>query len=118
LKKFRERVKGTRPAFCLGRVYLDERDGGMGERRADEFGFLTTGEEILEGGLSRRSSLGKGRDINERLVAIKITPRRVPGSAKEEEERTRVRFVREVEVLKVSEQNSDLYGPTLASCLR
>jgi len=105
LKKFRERVKGTRPAFCLGRVYLDERDGGMGEPSADEFGFLTTGEENLEGRLSRRSSLGKGREINERLVAIKITPRRVPGSAKEEEERTRVRFVREVEVLKVSEQN-------------
>lgn len=98
-------MKGTRPAFCLGRVYLDERDGGMGEPSADEFGFLTTGEENLEGRLSRRSSLGKGREINERLVAIKITPRRVPGSAKEEEERTRVRFVREVEVLKVSEQN-------------
>lgn len=105
MRKFRERVKGTRPAFCFGRVYLDERDGGMGEPRgtvSDEFGFLTTGDENLEGKLSRRSSWGKGRGINERLVAIKITPRSVPGSTMEEEERTRVRFVREVEVLRVS----------------
>jgi hypothetical protein len=106
LRKFRERVKGTRPPFCLGRVYLDERDGGMGEPRggvADEFGFLRIGEGSLEGKVSRHSSLGKGRNMNERLVAIKITPRRAPGSTKEEEERTRVRFVREVEVLKVGE---------------
>jgi hypothetical protein len=90
----------------LGRVYLDERDGGMGEPRggvADEFGFLRIGEGSLEGKVSRHSSLGKGRNMNERLVAIKITPRRAPGSTKEEEERTRVRFVREVEVLKVGE---------------
>ena len=97
-------MKGTRPAFCLGRVFLDERDGRMGSPMgavADEFGFLTAGEENQEGKLSRRSSLGKSRNMNERLVAIKITPRRTPGSTKEEEERTRVRFVREVEVLKV-----------------
>jgi len=112
-------VSGTRPGLRLapGKVYLDERDGEMGEpvkpsgSVVDEFGFLQVGEEER---LSRHPSLGKAtakdREKDNRLVAVKVTPRRVQGiakngngcaNAKEEEERTRVRFVREVEVLKV-----------------
>ena len=107
LRKFRDRVNGTRPGFRFGRTYLDESDGDMGEPRGgsvDELGLF--GGEGLDEGLSRQSSLGKEREKKERLVAVKVTPRRMSSSVKnvntkEEEERTRVRFVREVEVLKV-----------------
>ena len=107
LRKFRDRVNGTRPGFRFGRLYLDESDGDMGEPRGgsiDELGLF--GGQGLDEGLSRRSSLGKEREKKERLVAVKVTPRSVTSSVKnvntkEEEERTRVRFVREVEVLKV-----------------
>jgi hypothetical protein len=111
LKKFRDRVRGTRPAIRLGRAYLDERDGEMGwkegrvgvEVREDEVAEKE-GEHIHLGpNLSRHSSLRS--DIG-RLVAVKMTPRKVRGAKgkreRAEEERTRVGFVREVEVLKVS----------------
>ncbi|PPQ88682.1 hypothetical protein CVT25_010116 [Psilocybe cyanescens] len=143
LKKFRERVRGTRPAFRLGRVYLDERHGEMGEPRdvgtASAVGVMGGNRRVLDDGdsnmsvdspvdvdddgiglgasLSRQSSLGIGNGGgkgNGRLVAVKMTPRRanivVAGQThgtgigkerlREEEERTRVGFVREVEVLK------------------
>ena len=117
LKKFRDRVKGTRPAFRLGRAYLDERHGEMGwkeavgvggEEREDEAG--DQGGQIPRGvNLSRHSSL-RGNDTNARLVAVKMTPRKVRGAKgrreRAEEERTRVGFVREVEVLKVSASRS------------
>ncbi|TFK34875.1 hypothetical protein BDQ12DRAFT_688985 [Crucibulum laeve] len=147
LKKFRERVQGTRPASSGlgGRTYLDERHGEMGVLK-----------EMKENELSRNSSLGhnvqppphesnqiqspsstsstlsisppsssnasmrspfgslkrkqRGEGGRGRLVAVKMTPRRVElwggGGARaererrEEEERTRVGFVREVEVLR------------------
>lgn len=139
LRKFRARVSGTRPGLRLapGKVYLDERDGEMGEpvkpsgSVVDEFGFLQVMEE---GRLSRQSSLGKAtakdREKDDRLVAVKVTPRRIQGfgpkngngcaNAKEEEERTRVRFVREVEVLKVSKRGVFMlfaYASCCASCL-
>ena len=120
LRKFSKRVKGTRPASLLGRAYLDERHGEMGEPGDAEDGG--------DGPLSRHSSLNstKGsKTWDGRLVAVKMTPRRpargggavASGNGKgrsekeragerklrrEEEERTRVGFVREVEVLKVS----------------
>ncbi|CAA7265270.1 unnamed protein product [Cyclocybe aegerita] len=107
MKKFRERVRGTRPAFRLGRAYLDERDGEMGEprdseesRKGSEDG-LSVPDVGLTASLSRQSSLN--RKGYGRLVAVKMTPRKVKGARareKEEEERTRVGFVREVEVLK------------------
>ncbi|KAF5317999.1 hypothetical protein D9619_012276 [Psilocybe cf. subviscida] len=168
LRKFRARVRGTRPPASLGRVYLDERDGEMGEPRTgggvaestshDErrknqsttsAGAGTGGGETVDGGggtpmdvdaevglgasLSRNTSLRRtsssssstSASAHGRLVAVKMTPRRPPrvgaGSGrgmkggsrgmaaerarerqhrKEEEERTRVGFVREVEVLK------------------
>jgi hypothetical protein len=139
LRKFRARVSGTRPGLRLapGKVYLDERDGEMGEpvkpsgSVVDEFGFLQVGEE---GRLSRHSSLGKAtakdREKEDRLVAVKVTPRMVQGigpkngngcaNATEEEERTRVRFVREVEVLKVSKRGAFIlfaHASCRASCL-
>ena len=120
LRKFSKRVKGTRPASLLGRAYLDERHGEMGEPGDAEDGG--------DGPLSRHSSLNStkgGKTWDGRLVAVKMTPRRpargggavASGNGKgrsekeragerklrrEEEERTRVGFVREVEVLKVS----------------
>ena len=120
LRKFSKRVKGTRPASLLGRAYLDERHGEMGEPGDAEDG--------TDGPLSRHSSLNStkgGKTWDGRLVAVKMTPRRparaggavASGNGKgrsekesagerklrrEEEERTRVGFVREVEVLKVS----------------
>ncbi|KAF9533612.1 kinase-like domain-containing protein [Crepidotus variabilis] len=118
LKKFKERVRGTKPGYLLGRAYLDERHGGMGEplaRGVDDFGFLhprhtrdgsLSGSEGSIASLSRQSSIKKSRGKKDvRLVAVKLTPRRAgepltKRGAKEEEERTRVGFVREVEVLK------------------
>jgi hypothetical protein len=54
----------------------------------------------------RHSTLRSDIGTNGRLVAVKMTPRKVRGAKgrpeREEEERTRVGFVREVEVLKVS----------------
>ena len=93
LKKFKDRVRGIRPPLRLGRAYLDERHGEMGwkERVAGE----DRTDEVHHA--SRRSS---------RLVAVKMTPRKVRGAKgrreRAEEERMRVGFVREVEVLKVS----------------
>jgi hypothetical protein len=114
LKKFRDRVRGTRPGFRLGRAYLDERHGEMGwkegggvggEVREDERGEKEGGL-ILGPNLSRHSSLRSNNGTNGRLVAVKMTPRKVRGAKgrreRAEEERTRVGFVREVEVLKVS----------------
>ncbi|KAJ3514169.1 hypothetical protein NLJ89_g2523 [Agrocybe chaxingu] len=85
----------------------NERDGEMGvprdsegARKGSEDG-LSVPDVGLTASLSRQSSLnkkGKGR-----LVAVKMTPRKakaVHGREREEEERTRVGFVREVEVLK------------------
>ena len=114
LKKFRDRVRGTRPAFRLGRAYLDERHGEMGwkegavgdEVREDGVGEKEGGHVHLGPNLSRHSSLRINIDTNGRLVAVKMTPRKVRGAKgkreRAEEERTRVGFVREVEVLKVS----------------
>ena len=131
LRKFRARVRGTRPAVGLapGRACLDERDGEMGLRRMDSAGsgeYIREGEgerEVLSSSLARKPSSNAGSARSGRLVAVKMTARRAPkgGSAagkkdarhrerervrakarREEEERTRVRFVREVEVLKVS----------------
>ena len=111
LKKFRDRLRGTRPAIRLGRAYLDERDGEMGwkeggvggEVREDE---VAEKEVHLGPNLSRHSSLRSDSGTTGRLVAVKMTPRKVRGAKgkreKAEEERTRVGFVREVEVLKVS----------------
>lgn len=106
LKNFRDRVRGTRPAFRLGRAYLDERHGemgwkeGVGEDREGE----QKGQTHLGANPSRQSSLRGG--TNSRLVAVKMTPKKVIGAKgrreRAEEERTRVGFVREVEVLKVS----------------
>lgn len=118
MKKFRDRVRGTRPGYLLGRAYLDERHGVMGEPRNGGGGLLRPptregSESDSEGmvtSLSRQSSLNKTRAKHDgRLVAVKVTPRKPSGSlttrsAKEEEERTRVGFVRELEVLKVSKQ--------------
>ncbi|KAH9483657.1 CBL-interacting protein kinase 18 [Psilocybe cubensis] len=148
LKKFRDRVRGTRPAYRLGRAYLDERHGEMGEPRdvdsasasvtnvsavaaavggtgsGSRDGGMTVsdagndgGEVGLSASLSRQSSLGHASSSkgNGRLVAVKMTPRRANAAdvgqgrggagitkqrLREEEERTRVGFVREVEVLK------------------
>ena len=115
LKKFRDRVRGTRPAFRLGRAYLDERHGEMGwkegggvggEMREDDGGEREGGLIHLGPNLSRHSSLRSNNGTNGRLVAVKMTPRKVRGAKgrreRAEEERTRVGFVREVEVLKVS----------------
>ena len=109
LKKFKDRVRGTRPAFRLGRSYLDERDGEMGwkegggEVREDEVGEKEGGH-IHPG--PYLSSLRSNNGTNGRLIAVKMTPRKVRGAKgrreRVEEERTRVGFVREVEVLKVS----------------
>lgn len=112
LKKFRDRVRGTRPAFRLGRAYLDERHGEMGWKEGGGVGGEDEVDE-KEGGLihlgpnlSRHSSLKSNNGTNGRLVAVKMTPRKVRGAKgrreRAEEERTRVGFVREVEVLKVS----------------
>ena len=65
------------------------------------------GEHIhLGSNLSRHSSLGSNIGTNGRLVAVKMTPRKVRDAKGKretaEEERTRIGFVREVEVLKVS----------------
>ena len=115
LKKFRDRVRGTKPAFGLGRAYLDERHGEMGwkeggrvggEVKKDEIGGKDGGHIHLGPNLSRHSSLRSNIGTNGRLVAVKMTPRKVRGAKgrreRAEEERTRVGFVREVEVLKVS----------------
>jgi hypothetical protein len=101
LKNFRDRVRGTKPAFRLGRAYLDERHGEMGwEEGVGE----ERGQTHLGANPSRQSSLRGG--TNSRLVAVKMTPKKVRGAKgrreRAEEERTRVGFVREVEVLKVS----------------
>ena len=114
LKKFRDRLRGTRPAFRLGRAYLDERHGEMGWKEGGVRGEVV-GDEVAEKegehihlgpSLSRNSSLRSNMDTNSRLVAVKMTPRKVRGAKgkreRAEEERTRVGFVREVEVLKVS----------------
>ena len=78
------RVAGTRPSVIRKR-FLDERDGD--------------GEGISSSVRRRVSSGGRYG----RLVAVKMTPRRPEGltgkEAKEEEERTKVGFVREVEIL-------------------
>ncbi|PPQ83027.1 hypothetical protein CVT26_012065, partial [Gymnopilus dilepis] len=147
LKKFRARVRGTKPASALrlgygyasekSGVYLDERDGEMGEpvvissggggaeygsgsRPGSASGLI---DGFTQGRLSRNSSLGSSRGGSVRysnsnslgsgtgrLVAVKMTPRkprlarpadaRERKKAREEEERTRVGFVREVEVLR------------------
>lgn len=111
LKKFRDRVRGTRPAFQLG-TYLDERHGEMGWKEGGEEGENDKGEQAgqihLGANLSRHSSLRSNAvsGTNGRLVAVKMTSRKVRGAKgrreRAEEERTRVGFVREVEVLKVS----------------
>jgi protein-serine/threonine kinase len=92
--KFRERVRGTRPAGRIkggkrsgdNEVYLDERDGEMG--------------------VLRKEGVGLGGDLEAtprgRAVAVKMTAKRSIGTSLLEEERTRVGFVREVEVLRVS----------------
>ena len=78
------RVAGTRPSVIRKR-FLDERDGD--------------GEGVSASVRRRVSSGGRYG----RLVAVKMTPRRPHGvtlkEAKEEEERTKVGFVREVEIL-------------------
>lgn len=110
LKKFRDRVRGTRPAFRLGRSYLDERHGEMGWKEGGGVGGEVREDEgeliYLGPNLSRHSSLRSNNGTNGRLVAVKMTPRKVRGAKgrreRAEEERTRVGFVREVEVLKVS----------------
>ena len=112
LKKFKDRVRGTRPAFRLGRSYLDERDGEMGWKEAGGVGGEVREDEVgeKEGGHIHPgpylSSLRSNNGTNGRLVAVKMTPRKVRGAKgrreRVEEERTRVGFVREVEVLKVS----------------
>lgn len=124
MKKFRERVKGTRPAFRLGRMYLDERHGEMGEPRDSAEDMHKAWGNGVDGGdgvglgasLSRQASLSSSG--SSRLVAVKMTPRRVQLSGgkskeREEEERTRVGFVREVEILKVSTLLFQFSAPTL-----
>ena len=89
--KFKERVRGTRPAGRIkggkrsgdNEVYLDERDGEMGVLRKECIGDL--------------EAPPRGR-----VVAVKMTAKRSIGTSLLEEERTRVGFVREVEVLRVS----------------
>jgi hypothetical protein len=114
LKKFRDRVRGTRPAIRLGRSYLDERHGEMGweeggvggKVKEDEVAEKEGGHIHMSANLSRHSSFRSDISTNGRLVAVKMTPRKVRGAKgkreRAEEERTRVGFVREVEVLKVS----------------
>ena len=112
LKKFRDRVRGTRPAIRLGRAYLDERHGEMGWKEGGEGGEVR-GDEVAgkEGehihlGTNLYSSLRSNVGANSRFVAVKMTPRKVRGAKgkreRAEEERTREGIVREVEVLKVS----------------
>lgn len=113
MRRLRKKVRGTRPVGFNTR-YLDERHGEMG---ISEFGVmsfiddpsLNIGTESpaldsrhIEADGVRRKSSKRGR-----LVAVKMTPRRAIwtwGSSstglEEDEERTRVGFVREVEVLK------------------
>ncbi|XP_006458592.1 hypothetical protein AGABI2DRAFT_183603 [Agaricus bisporus var. bisporus H97] len=74
MRRLKARVRGTTPVG-FGTRYVDERHGEMGIKE-----------------LSPRNSQ-KGR-----LVAVKLTPRK-PAVVREEE-RTRVGFVREVEILK------------------
>ena len=89
--KFRARVRGTRPAGRIkggkrsgdNEVYLDERDGEMGVLRKE--------------GIGDQEATPRGR-----VVAVKMTAKRSIGTSLLEEERTRVGFVREVEVLRVS----------------
>jgi len=80
----------------------EPRDGGSPLLLGD--GLLPEDGTGMGMSLSRQSSFNKDRP-NGRLVAVKMTPRKVRGDGgrreKEEEERTRVGFVREVEVLKV-----------------
>ncbi|KAF9484954.1 hypothetical protein BDN70DRAFT_28386 [Pholiota conissans] len=88
LRKFRARVRGTRPALRLepGRVCLDERDGEMGVRvrvpRVAGEDVDGEGSEESEGGLLRASLTRKpsGKSAG-RLVAVKMTARRVPRTA-------------------------------------
>ena len=83
LRKFRARVRGTRPALRLepGRVCLDERDGEMGVRVTRVEGEDADGEgsDDSEGGLLRASLTRKpsGKPAG-RLVAVKMTARRAP----------------------------------------
>jgi hypothetical protein len=83
-----------------------ERGGVEGEVREDEGGEREGGLIHMGPNLSRNSSLRSNNSANSRLVAVKMTPRKVRGAKgrreRAEEERTRVGFVREVEVLKVS----------------
>ncbi|KAF9009510.1 kinase-like domain-containing protein [Cyathus striatus] len=129
LKKFTERVGGTRPPVLLGRTFLDERHGEMGVPSVvfEELSSPPSPASVSlsrEGSTSshghhhvtssRAASLKRRRSkARGRLVAVKLTPRRVAAYSfgmgkgvgredweKEEEERTRVGFVREVEVLR------------------
>ncbi|KAF8894791.1 kinase-like domain-containing protein [Infundibulicybe gibba] len=83
LMRLGRRIGGTRPAEFVSRNHmggiLDERDGDAGVAMDNPY------------------TCPQGR-----LVAVKLTPRRPPGATSLEAERTRVGFVREVEVLRVS----------------
>ncbi|KJA21122.1 hypothetical protein HYPSUDRAFT_762105 [Hypholoma sublateritium FD-334 SS-4] len=87
LRKFRARVRGTRPALGLapGRACLDERDGEMGLEHAHGAGpgdYLCEGEGergVLLSSLARKPSSSAGGGARSgRLVAVKMTARRAP----------------------------------------
>jgi hypothetical protein len=96
LRKFRARVRGTRPALrpASGRGFLDERDGEMGvrvlraprgeeSREGDSEDADTDGEDgVLRASLTRKPSgvYGGSSAVKAvgRLVAVKMTARRAP----------------------------------------
>ncbi|KAF8881926.1 hypothetical protein CPB84DRAFT_1751026 [Gymnopilus junonius] len=97
LRKFRARVRGTKPASRLGRAYLDERDGEMGTPMEFAYASQTHSASVpaSDGRRSRKSSLaststasaasnsnfngGGGIWGTGRLVAVKMTPRKPRG---------------------------------------
>lgn len=91
LKKFKARVGGIRPRV----VHSSEGDDA----------YLGASLSRASSTRERRSSLSLAVSAaiqSTRLVAVKMTPRGVLGRTHDDEERTRVGFVREVEVLRVN----------------
>ncbi|TFK25801.1 kinase-like protein [Coprinopsis marcescibilis] len=112
LKRLRARLRGTRPSVDASLL-----DGGGAPRREttwiDEAGRLLPSSSSMQvhgspnqpaevglgASLSRNNSASK-RSSPTRVVAVKLTPRRPKPYSSQAEERTRVGFIREVEVLR------------------
>ncbi|EKM83119.1 hypothetical protein AGABI1DRAFT_118488 [Agaricus bisporus var. burnettii JB137-S8] len=89
MRRLKARVRGTTPVG-FGTRYVDERHGEMGIK---ELSPVSDSEHTCT--LKKKRNSQKGR-----LVAVKLTPRKPAVDNTPEEERTRVGFVREVEILK------------------